>query len=362
MNEILNTVILDNTLRNYAIVAGIVLFVYIIRRYLSKGIAAALFQLIRRWSPQMKQAEFNELLLRPLEYFLLLTAFIMGSNHLIFPSDLNIVLYNRTGEPYTLKMFTSLVVQITFSMTVIWIMLRLVDFIGLILERKADLTEDKTDNQFVIFFRDFIKAIIIIFGVMVFVRILFGRELVEKLVAGLGIGAAALALAAKESIENLIGSFIIFSDKPFRVGDSVKVDSFQGTVEKIGLRSTRIRTLEKTFVTVPNKKMVDSVLDNLSLRTQQRVALKVELAPETPAAGVTEVVKDIHAYLGKHRDVEKGYNVNLFDFNKDSFILQIIYMTNILDGAAYLALREDVNVAIVAILEKHGVKLATKTN
>ncbi len=362
MNDFLNHVILDNTIRNYCIVLGIVLFVFFIRRFLSKSLAAGLFRLLKHWSPRIKQHEFVELLLRPIEYFLLLTAFIMASNHLVFPAEVNITLYNRPAGPYQLKDLTQLLVKVTFSITVIWIMLRLIDFVALILEKKADLTEDKTDNQFIVFFRDFFKAIMVILGAMVLINILFGKELVEKLVAGLGIGAAALALAAKESIENLIGSFIIFSDKPFRVGDFVKVDSFQGTVEKIGLRSTRIRTLEKTFVTVPNKKMVDSVLDNLSLRTQQRVAIKMELAADTPSAAVTQVVKSVHAYLENHRDVEPGYSVNLFDFSKDSFVLQIIYMTNILDGNRYLELREDVNLAAIGILEQNGVRLAMKTD
>lgn len=362
MNEFLNTDIMGNSLRNYGIVLGIVLFIYFIRRFLSRNIASWLFRLIRRWSPQIAEREFVELLLKPLEYFLLLTAFIMASNHLVFPPDLNITIYNRTGLPYTLQMLTQTIVKITFTCTVIWIILRLIDFVALILEKKADLTEDKTDNQFIVFFRDFFKAIILIIGSMVLINILFGRDLVEKLVAGLGIGAAALALAAKESIENLIGSFIIFFDKPFRVGDTVKVDSFTGVVEKIGLRSTRIRTLEKTFVTVPNKTMVDSVLDNLSLRTQQRVVLKLELSPETPSGSVMRVIKSLQDYLDNHRDVEKGFSVSLFDFGKDSFVLQIIYMTNILEATPYVNMREDVNLEAIRILESNGVRLAIKTD
>ncbi len=362
MNEFLDHIILSNTIRNYCIVLGIVLFVYFIRRFLSKSLAAGLFKMIRHWSPEISQHEFVELLLRPIEYFLLLTAFIMASNHLVFPPELDIPIYNRAGNPFTLHSLLEVMLKITFSITVIWILLRLIDFIALILEKRADLTEDKTDNQFIVFFRDFFKAIMFIIGAMVLIHILFGRDLVEKLVAGLGIGAAALALAAKESIENLIGSFIIFFDKPFRVGDSVKVDSFQGVVEKIGLRSTRLRTLEKTFVTVPNKKMVDSVLDNLSLRTQQRVAMKMELAADTPADKVAGVAKGIRDYLANHQDVAPGYTVTVFDFNKDSFVLQIIFMTNILDGGLYLNLRQDVNLAAIRILSEQGVRLAVKTD
>ncbi len=77
-------------------------------------------------------------------------------------------------------------------------------------------------------------------------------------------------MATRESLENLIASFIIFFDKPFMVGDLVKVQSITGTVEKIGLRSTRIRTDQKTYVTMPNKQMVDSIMDNLSLRAPRR--------------------------------------------------------------------------------------------
>ena len=89
---------------------------------------------------------------------------------------------------------------------------------------------------------------------------------------------------------------------------------------------------------------------------------KMELAADTPSAAVTQVVKSIHAYLENHRDVEPGYSVNLFDFSKDSFVLQIIYMTNILDGNRYLDLREDVNLAAIGILEQNGVRLAMKTD
>lgn len=360
MNDFLNQQFMDNSVRNYLIVAGIILFVYIIRRFLSKNLAAGLFRLIKHWSPSIAQEEFVQLLFKPLEYFLLMTAFIMASNHLVFPEELNIVVYNRTGNPYTLHMLIATLLKIVFSMTIILILLRLIDFISLILEKKADLTEDKTDNQFIIFFRDFFKAIMFIIGAMILIHILFGKGVVDKLVAGLGIGAAALALAAKESIENLIGSFIIFSDKPFRVGDTVIVDSYTGTVEKIGLRSTRLRTLDKTFVTVPNKKMVDSVLDNLSLRTQQRVSMKLELAGDTPSVKVFAVVKALQEYLENHADVEPGYAVNLFDFTKDSFTIQVIYMTNILEGAPYLALRENVNLASIGILEKNGVSMAMR--
>ncbi|KAA2244663.1 mechanosensitive ion channel [Chitinophaga agrisoli] len=353
MESILDQQLLGNPIRSYLILAVVLLVIFAIKRYLSGWIASLGFNLIKHWSPQIERRELAQLLLRPLETFLVLVAFMLTINHFRFPPALNVIIYNK----YTLKDMTDTLMQIAFSICILWILLRLIDFVALILEKQADLTEDMTDNQFIVFFRDFFKAIITILGVIVLIRILFGSDLVNKIIAGLGIGAAALALAAKESIENLIGSFIIFFDRPFRVGDSVKVDAYQGTVEKIGLRSTRIRTLEKTFVTVPNKKMVDSILDNLTLRTQQRVAMKLELPSELSADMVLKVVHDIQGILGSNSHVLPGFTVNLHDFNKDTYLVQVIYNTYIIEGLQYAALRETVNLAIIRALEEQGIRL-----
>jgi MscS family membrane protein len=90
-----------------------------------------------------------------------------------------------------------------------------------------------------------------------------------------------LELAAKKSLENLITSFIIFFDKPFFTADTVKVNGITGKIEKIGLRSTRIRTIDKTLITVLNKQMVDSIVDNLSMRTKRRAEISLELSTKT---------------------------------------------------------------------------------
>ncbi|MFB6455700.1 mechanosensitive ion channel family protein [Chitinophaga sp. Hz27] len=353
MNKFLDTIILDNPIRDYMILILVLLFVSFIKRFLSKIVAALLFKLVKHWSPQIEQKSFVELLLKPLEFFFLLVTFMFTIDRFTFPRILNVHVYGKS----TLQNVTDTLLELAFTASIIWIILRLIDFIAMVLEKKADLTPDKTDNQFIIFFRDFFKAIILIMGAIAFIRILFGVALVEKIIAGLGIGAAALALAAKESIENLIGSFMIFFDKPFRVGDTVKVDAYTGTVEKIGLRSTRIRTQEKTFVTVPNKKMVDSILDNLTLRTQQRVNMKLELPADTPADGILGAVQDIRAILKGNQSVLPGFTVNLHDFNKDTVIIQVIFNTLIIEGQQYAALRETVNLAIMHMLEQRGIKL-----
>ncbi|RAJ03934.1 MscS family membrane protein [Chitinophaga skermanii] len=373
MPEFFSYKFLDNTVQDYTAFLISLLVIFLIKRYLSKGIARLFFNLVKRWAPKIERNEFVEIFVKPLEWFLVLFTFFIAINKIKFPSFLNLVIYKKTssvvvnGEvreqlyQVTLHSITDTLMQITLCVSVIWILLRLIDFISLVLHTKAAQTADKTDDQFVIFFKDFFKAIVFIIGMLAVTRILFGAGLVAKLIAGLGIGAAAMALAAKESIENLIGSFIIFFDKPFHVGDTVKVDAYQGTVEKIGLRSTRIRTLDKTFVTVPNKKMVDSVLDNLSLRTQQRVVLKLELDSHTNASDMQKVLSGITHILEEHPSIEKGFTVNLNDIIKDTYVIQVIYLTNIIEGKPYNSLREFVNLSIMRLLAEQKVSLASKS-
>lgn len=357
MNNVLDQVILGNPIQNYFILAFVLLFVSMIKRYLSQWLASLLFKEVRKWAPDIGQQEFSYLLLRPLEYFFLLVAFMLTIDHLNFPPELNITIYNG----YRLKAVLGTLLELALSVSIIWIILRVIDFVSLMISKSTDLLHDKTDNQFIVFFRDFFKAIVFIFGAIAFIRILFGAVLVNKIIAGLGIGAAALALAAKESIENLICSFIIFFDKPFRVGDTVKVDAYQGAVEKIGLRSTRIRTQDKTFVTVPNKKMVDSILDNISLRTQQRVVIRLEVAGDTVAEKLLKVLQDIKQLLQHHDKVADGFIVNLHDFTSTTYVFQITYLTNVIESAPFNQLRSELNLGFINILEKQGVKLSSTT-
>src|SRR5439155_27022864 len=108
---------------------------------------------------------------------------------------------------------------------------------------------------------------------------------------------AAIALALRESLENLIASFVIFFDKPFTTGDFVRVQSVAGNVERIGLRSTRIRTTDKSYVTVPNKQMVDSILDNVTLRSQIRGEINLFIDLQTSPARIQQLLDAIKKYL-----------------------------------------------------------------
>jgi MscS family membrane protein len=208
----------------------------------------------------------------------------------------------------------------------------------------------------VVFFRDFLKVIIVIIGVLMILGIAFGFE-VSKLWTGLGIAGAALALSTKESIENLIASFIIFFDKPFMAGDVVKVNNISGTVERIGLRSTRIRTELKTYVTVPNKQMVDSIVDNQTLRTYRKAELRLQFDSSTAAERISSFVEDCRNLL-----LDKTYisdaTVFLMDISGTSFQINIDYFTTPIPVAEFNEIKQKLNLEILNLMESKKIQVA----
>jgi len=277
MNDFWNQIILNNPVKRYFFVAGAILIGLLFKRLISRSIGKFLHSLVKRMAPRVDRASFLDLITRPLEIFLVFLITIISLEKLNFPEALNFDIYEISFKTI-LQAFAKILVVASFF----WLLLRIIDFVALLLEWKANATPDQRDNQLIIFFRDFIKVVTIIIGIMTILSRAFRIEL-SSAWTGLGIAGAAIALSTKESIENLIASFIIFFDKPFTPGDVLKVNNITGTVEKIGLRSTRIRTELKTYVTVPNKQMVDSIVDNQTLRTQRKAELRLQISLLTPA-------------------------------------------------------------------------------
>jgi MscS family membrane protein len=198
-------------------------------------------------------------------------------------------------------------------------------------------------------------VVLVVVGLLLLIRFSFNKN-IGTLLAGLSIVGAAIALAARESLENLIASFIIFFDKPFYVGDLVKVQAVTGTIEKIGLRSTRIRTDQKTYVTVPNKQMVDSILDNLSLRTLRRADLRLEIGLETTATQMEKAIAGIQAILS--HPLVQSKTVLFTDISTTAFIVTCEYYTGVININEFNELKQKVNLEVLSMLNKLGVPLA----
>lgn len=350
MNDFLDQVWLDNTIRSYLIVAIIILFVVIVKKYVAHSLAAIIFHFIKRIWKDVDRKSFTSLVSKPLGFFLAIFVAIVTLHKLKFPHQLDVDIYRLTLKEL-IHTIASLVLIISF----IRLLLRIIDFIAIILHIRADRTHDTSDNQLVIFFKDFFKVVICIIGLLMILKYTFGYN-ITNLLTGLSIVGAAIALALRESLENLIASFIIFFDKPFSMGDVVKIQTFTGTVEKIGLRSTRIRTDQKTFITVPNKQMVDGILDNLSLRTQRKGELRLEVGLSTPSPMLEQLIIGIKKITGK-TEIESS-SVLLNDITSSAFVILVDYFTGPVTQAEFNKIKEEVNFEILKLMEGMRVEIA----
>jgi len=350
MNDFLEQVWWDNPVKNYLIAAAVILFVWLFMRYISRYVAGLLFKIVHRIWKNVDKQSFTSLVMKPLGFFLLIIVTISALYKLNFPQVINVTIYK-----YTAKEIVHCTGTIVLIVSFIGLLLRIIDFIAILLEKKANLTPDQSDNQLIVFFKDFFKVILVIIGIMLVLRYAFNLN-IGGLLTGLSIVGAAIALALRESLENLIASFIIFFDKPFITGDLVKVSNITGSVERIGLRSTRIRTDQKTYVTVPNKQMVDSILDNLSLRTQRRGDLKLEIGLQTSPALIEQLIAGIEKIIGR-KEVENA-NVVLSDISANAVIILSDYYTAPVTINEFNTIRQEINLQSLKLLEELKIELS----
>jgi MscS family membrane protein len=219
--------------------------------------------------------------------------------------------------------------------------------------QQAEKTESTTDDQIIQFVKEALKIFTYIFAFLFTLGAVFQLN-IGAMVAGLGIGGLAIALAAQDTLQNVIASFIIFFDKPFVVGDYIKVQGISGVVEKIGFRSTRIRTLEKSFLTIPNNMLISNVLDNMSLRTFRRSKFQVGLTYDTTIDQIKSIVKDVQAYIDKHEKTNQDGLVRFEEFGDSSLNLTVLLYVDTQNYDEYMMVVEDINFRIMEIVKEHG--------
>lgn len=354
--EVLDKLIFDNTIRSYLTVFIIITVVLLFKKLLSHKIASLLFLLINKQWKTLKKADFVSLTINPVSWLLVIIVADFAIEKLNYPSAWNFKLHGILLNDILEKIGNSAIILALF-----YFLISLVNFISLLLEQQASNNADKSNGQIVIFFRDLLKVVIGVIGFLFVLRAAFNQN-IGTLLTGLSIVGAALALAAKESIENLIASFIIFFDKPFFTGDTLKVNNVAGTVERIGLRSTRIRTNEKTLVTVPNKQMVDSVVDNLSMRNQRRAEIKLVLSDKTKPEQVQKLIDAVKTAVDENQDNIIKNSVFVTDFSKDGVTITIEYFTIAYSLQEFNLLKQQINFKLMYLMEEFHLEMSSTSS
>jgi MscS family membrane protein len=241
---------------------------------------------------------------------------------------------------------------------------RLVDVIEYFLNRLVGKTETKLDDMLVPVVRKAMRVTIAIVAILLISENILGAN-VKSLLLSAGVGGIAIALAAKETIANFFGSITIFTDRPFQMGELVKIDGHYGPVDEVGFRSTKIRTIEGHFVTVPNSVIANSIVENVGRRPFIRRTSNITITYDsghTKAKRAVEVIKEILAGVPEvNTDPEKLPRVYFSDFNDCSLNVYMSYWVKPPDYWLYYEVNQRVNLEMMKRFEAEGIEFAFPT-
>jgi MscS family membrane protein len=251
-------------------------------------------------------------------------------------------------------------VRVILSLAAVWAAFRLVDLLTAFLASKAGETATKLDDLLIPLVRKTLKTFIAAFGV-IYIAESFDVQILP-LLTGLGIGGLAVAFAAKDTIENFFGSVSVILDQPFEVGDWIVVGETEGTVEQIGLRSTRIRTFYNSLVTVPNAMLVRATVDNYGRRRYRRFMTHLALPYGTPPEKIEAVCEGIREIIRMHPYTRKdSFHVWLNRFGDHSLDVLVYMFHECPDWATELRERHRFMLDIIRLADRLGVEFAFPT-
>jgi MscS family membrane protein len=241
-----------------------------------------------------------------------------------------------------------------------WALLRAVD-VGRSAMRHSGWAEQNPASRSLLALGARVAKVIIVAMAVIAVVSALGYP-VASLVAGLGLGGLAFALAAQKTVENLFGAFSIAVDQPIREGDYVRVDGIEGTVEMIGLRSTRIRTPDRTIICFPNGRLADMRTENLSERDTMRLACTLAVDRASSSAQVRAVLAGVEKALRGHaKIIEDGITVRLRALSDWSLDVEVAGWFRTTDATEFALIRQEMLLAFLASVEAAGTHLAFPT-
>ncbi|HEX2854588.1 MAG TPA: mechanosensitive ion channel family protein [Opitutaceae bacterium] len=248
---------------------------------------------------------------------------------------------------------------IAFSLVIFWALLRALSSVLDHVQEQA-VGKQLGFAAFMPWIKKTLISIFVVFGVLMVVQSL-GYD-VKALLAGLGIGGLAVALAAQDTLANVFGSIVVAIDQPFKLGEAIKVGPHEGNVEDIGLRSTKIRTPGKNLVVIPNKTVASEAIINNSRFTRRRVEHVVGLTYDTTPDQLQAIVQEIQGILTAEPEIDKNSVMVFFrDLNTSSLDIWIVYETPNPDFQKHMRVREKMNLAIMRAVAARGLSFAFPT-
>jgi MscS family membrane protein len=333
-----------NTATHYVVAALFLAMAYLLRR----AVTTFLFGFLRRLAAKTETTLDDKLfpaLEAPVASLIVVTG-ALGA--------LKVLKLSETSD-----LTVGYVSTMAYALVLFWLLLRAFNTL------LDHLQEVATERQmgiaaFMPWIKKALVTLFVIFGVLMVAQSL-GAD-VKAFLAGLGIGGLAFALAAQDTIANLFGSIVVAIDQPFKLGDTVKIGGNTGAVEDIGLRSTKLRLLDKSLLIVPNKTMASDVVTNLSRFTQRRTEQIIGLTYDTTPEQMENIVEDFRALITAEPDVEaESVQVFFRDYAASSLDIWIVYVTKNPDLNLHLATRQRINLALMRAVAARGLAFAFPT-
>ena len=327
----------------------IAILIYILFRCLSRSLA---YFTVRIFKPKTKnkKAIKNNAFYTPLKVFYIILGLYLALLFIRQPLNTGAWINNWVDQLFKISFIILAANGIANSLTTN----------NKMVKRLKDKMNPEVEDSMLKFILKSIRVLVyVVAGFMIITDLGFN---LNGLVAGLGIGSVVITLAAQDTAKNLFGGLVIFLDKPFVVGDWIEVDKYEGTVEDITFRSTRVRTFENSVVNIPNAVIANDSIINWSRMEKRRNKVNLCLDLDTPLEKVQIVQKRIKELLVQHDDVIDDTIIVKFDNITDNGMnLMVCSYTNSLDYASFLEEKEKINFKIMQILREENVELAYDT-
>ncbi len=335
----------------------IIVATLLLKKSLARILARLSARITGRYTDKKHGKTFESMVLHPLEMLLQTGLFYLAANQLSILLG-RFVMHRYEGKREILAVRFGDIVDHLFLFFIIFyftiVLVRILDFIYYVQMEKAHQEHNKGRQQLLPLAKEVAKVLIWTFGLFWVLGTVFHVN-IPALITGLGIGGVAIALAAKESVENLFAAFTILGDKPFETGDKIRLGTLEGTVERVGLRSTRVRSSDGSAFIIPNKKLVGENLENLSARSFRKIKLVVNVK-YLPHEALQKVIAELSHKIEHTLYVIGNVDVAVEGFGENVFQLLVSYnVQEPLDADANLnTIKYSINMLIYETIERYS--------
>ena len=350
---------LNTSVQNYLTFVLIIVIGLFLKRFIAILFTKIIYKIYKQFWTDYAGLQFKNLLRKPLDGFVMLILLYIAFQR-IQPALMQIVLLKRrsikiddtkeiTTHLVTLESVVDQVFFFFFIFYFIWLLSRFVDYLFLIFIHKAQEEKDKGKQQILPLMKDVLKVLVWLIGFFTLLGAVF-KVNIATLIAGLGLSGIAIAFAAKESLENLMASFMLILDKPFTIGDWIKLGDIEGTVEKVGFRSTRLRSINKSVLIIPNKRLMDGNVENLSVSGLRRVKNMVKAPLGISKEQLAAMIEEMKAKINNIEHVVDQPRIFLDNLDLGAANISVSYSISFESRAFTESVRQEVNLAIFQVL------------